>query len=337
MHRWLKLKSCMRPQCSASLPAARPRMELYSVESSDPPELVRSLSGLPCTVSQSMCSLELMCARAAVLAEIRINAIAHYVNVAGGRYEPRHAPVDIAVAPAGDCTVQKDNASCTSRWRGTSTVGNGEGFLITFSIPEPGACLIGSCHIEVRDISLKVCAVATTLRGQLAALFDNEELLSSDDTVVVRFADPKASPLRVSKFVLQLRSPVFRAEFSGRFIEGSLQELSFDDFPPLAVRRFLEMLHADEYMGDRLHVEDTVALFALGDKYDVPLVQEYVVNELSARCLSPEELRVAFAAATRHQASVLRALLARRLRWLPEGELCAFLDAAMPSGKGEQT
>merc|ERR1712048_365284 len=104
---------------------------------------------------------------------------------------------------------------------------------------------------------------------------------------------------------------------------GSSRELSFDDFPPMAVRCFLEMLHADEYTGEELNAEDIVALFALGDKYDVSFVQEYVVNELSTRCLSPEELRIAFIAAGRHRAVALRTMLVKRLRWLPEDELCA--------------
>jgi len=305
---------------------------LYSVFSSDPPELVRSLSGLPCTVAQSMCSLELTCPKAAVLQEISISAIAHYVNVAGGRYEPRRAPVDVVVAPPGTSTLQKDNASCTSCWRGSSQVGDGESFLVTFTIAEPGTCLMGSCHIEVRDISLKLCAVASTLRGQLSALFNNEALLPPGDAVTVRFADPKAPPLVVSKFVLQLRSPVFRAEFSSRFREVDSQELSLDDFPPSSVGAFLEMLHSDDYNGEQLDPEEIVALFALGDKYDVPFVLEYVLNDLATRCLSPEELQAAFLCATRHQAPALRAMLSKRLRWLPEDELCQFLDIASPAG-----
>lgn len=305
-------------------------MSLFSVDSSDPPELARSLSGLPCTVAQPMCSLELTCPRAAVLSEVRISAIAHYVNATGNRYEPRHAPVDIVVAPSGNCTVHKDNTSCTSQWSGASQVCDGERFLITFKIPEPGTCMFGSCHIEVRDINLKMRAIATTLTSQLATLFNNEAALPVGDAVVVRFADRRAAPLIVSKFVLQLRSPVFRAEFSSSFREGQLQELSFDDFPRKAVSCFLEMLHADEYTGEELNAEDIVALFALGDKYDVSLVQEYVMNELSTRCLSPEDLRTGFIAASRHRAAALRTMLVKRLRWLPEDELCAFLDATEP-------
>mmetsp|Transcript_10609 Transcript_10609/g.31157 ORF Transcript_10609/g.31157 Transcript_10609/m.31157 type:complete len:345 (+) Transcript_10609:51-1085(+) len=302
---------------------------LCSVLSSDPAELARSLSGLPCTVGQSVCSLELACPRAALLSEVRISAVAHYVNLAGGRNEPRHAPVDIAVAPAGTCTVHRDSATCTSHWHGTSQVGDGEGFLITFAIPEPGTCLIGSCHIEVRDVTLKLRAVATTLVGQLSALFNCEALLPPGDAVLVRFAEPKAPPLQVSKFVLQLRSPVFRAAFGGKFREGASQELTFDDFPAAAVASFFEMLHSDAYTGEPLDAEDVIGLYALGDKYDVPFVQEYVINELSTRSLDAEELRIAFTAAARHQAAALRTLLVKRLRWLPEDDLCAFLDATM--------
>jgi len=190
--------------------------------------------------------------------------------------------------------------------------------------------MFGSCHIEVRDISLKMRAVATTLTSQLAALFNNEAALPVGDAVTVRFADRKQAPLTVSKFVLQLRSPVFRAEFSSKFREVELQELSFDDFPPDAVTCFLEMLHADEYTGEDLSAEDLVALFALGDKYDVSIVQEYVMDELSQRSLSPTELRTGFNAASLHRADSLRAMLVKRLRWLPEDELCAFLDATEP-------
>merc|ERR1712039_28148 len=113
---------------------------------------------------------------------------------------------------------------------------------------------------------------------------------------------------------------------------GQSQELTFEDFSQRAVTCFLEMLHADEYSGDQLNAEDTVALFALGDKYDVSLVQEYVMNELSTRCLSPEELRTGFMAASRHRALALRTLLVKRLRWLPEDELCVFLGPTEQGG-----
>merc|ERR1712083_322965 len=93
-------------------------------------------------------------------------------------------------------------------------------------------------------------------------------------------------------------------------------------------------LHADQYTGEELDAEDIVALFALGDKYDVTLVQEYVMNEMSTRSLSPEELRTGFIAASRHRAIALRTMLVKRLRWLPEDELCAFLDATEPGPSG---
>jgi len=282
-------------------------------------------------VAQTMCSLELKCPRAAVLSEIRISAIAYYVNVAGNRYEPRRVPVDIVVAPSCNCATQKDSALCMSRWSGNSQVGEGEAFFITFTIEERDTCLRGSCHIEMRDITLKMKAVATTLGSQLAKLFNNQAMLPPGDAVSVRLADSGAPPLHVSRFVLQLRSPVFRAEFSSDFHEASSRELSFNDFPPAAVTCFLEMLHADEYTGPRLSAEDIVALFALGDKYDVSFVQEYVVNELSTRVFEPEELSVAFVATSRHHACALRTMLVKRLRWLPEEELCAFLDAAAPN------
>jgi len=302
-------------------------MALYSVESSDPPELVHAMSGLPISVAQTMCSLELTCARAAVLSEVRIAAIAHYVNCAGNRCEPRQTPVDIVVAPSGNCTVHKDSSLGTSLWSGSSQVCDGDGFLITFLIPEPGSCMLGSCHVEVRDITLKLSAVATTITSQLAALFNNVAMLPEGDAVLVRFAEPKAASIYVSKFVLQLRSPVFRAQFSSSSREVRSQELSFPDFPQAAVRSFLEMLHSDRYTGGGLEAGDVVALFALGDKYGVHAVQEHVMNELSALSLTPKELRSALDAASCYKAVALRTMLVKRLRWLPEAELCAFFEA----------
>lgn len=225
----------------------------------------------------------------------------------------------------------------TTRWvhplGAVHQVKDGEGFLITFTIPEPGSCLPGSCHIEVRDISLKISAVATTLTSQLAALYDNETMLPKGDEVVVRFPENKSPPVHVSKFVLQLRSPVFRAEFSSAFQEVLSQELSFPDFSAPSVKCFLQMLHADRYTGPQLEAGDMVALFALGDKYDVYFVQEYVMNELSTRSLTPAELRSALAAASWHKAAVIRTILVKRLRWLAEDELCAFLDATESGGE----
>lgn len=251
--------------------------------------------------------------------------------MASSRYEPRRVPVDIVVSPLGNAAVQKDNASLISRWNGTSQVEDGESFVITFTVPEPGTCLPGSCHIEVRDINLKMRTVATSLSSQLAALFNDRAMLPPGDAVLVHLADRKVPPLYVSRFVLQLRSPVFRAEFASCFAEAASQELSLDDFSSAAVSCFLEMLHADEYTGTELCVDDIVALFALGDKYDVAFVQEYAMNELSTRSLDPGELRTAFIAAGRHHTTALKKLLVKRLRWLSEDNLCTLLDATWDS------
>jgi len=96
------------------------------------------------------------------------------------------------------------------------------------------------------------------------------------------------------------------------------------------------MLHADQYTGTKLCADDIVALFALGDKYDVPFVQEYVMNELSTKSLDLEELRSTFEAATRHQATALRTLLIKRLRWLSEEDFCTFLDATLTPKDGNE-
>lgn len=183
------------------------------------------------------------------------------------------------------------------------------------------------CRMTIQDINIKVASGSCLLSGQIAALFNNEQALSAaDDLVTVQLSDPDVL-LYASKFVLQLRSSVFRAELNSAFSEGVTRELRLCGFPDRVASCFMELLHTDILSEDGLTAEETVALFVMGEKYDVPFVQELARNSLTTRKMTAEELNSVHAAITRFHATGLQATCAKRTRTLPERELCRLLFA----------
>lgn len=315
-------------------------MALYRIDEAFPADLVKSFSGLPCRTRSKTCGMRLNCLRAGILTEVRIDGratcVVEYLPPNGGVWTINgmfDEPLHIMVTPPVPHSVNTDKESFVSTWKGSLQVEAAATCHIKFEAPDAPSTTVGHhrmnyCTIEVRDVSVKFVPVATSLSSQLAVLFDNVAALSAQDTVVVRFKDASAPRLHVSKFILQLRSPVFKAELDSPFREAASLELSFDDFPPASVRCFMEMLHKDEYTGPLLGVEDAIAVFALGDKYDVLFVQDAVKNELEERELGPEELQGAFVAAHRYRVSALQPIFVKKLRWLDHEEMCTIICAS---------
>jgi len=303
-------------------------MQLYSIDEAFPAELVRSFEGLPCRTRSKTCGMRLEALRAGVLSSIRVEGratcVVEYLPPNGGIWSINgmfDEPLHVVVSPSSSHTVEKNKDSFVSVWRGALKVDAGTTCHIKLECPDAPSTTVGQhrtnyCTIEVRDVSIGFRAAGTSLGSQIAALFDDSAALSAHDAIAVRFKDPSSPRLYVSKFVLQLRSPVFKAELDGPYQEAHAQEICFDDFPPAAVRCFLEMLHKDAYSGPRLSIEELIAVYALGDKYDVLFVQDAVKNELEDRELVPKERRMAFAALRRYRATALEPLLVKKIRCL---------------------
>lgn len=296
----------------------------YNVKASSPAVLKKTLSGVPCSTTlkaDQSCLLKIEFTEATILTEIVVRGQALNLrkrtegqeNV--GLFE---ASIDIATLPKLTHTLSasKGRLHFVSRWTGRGVFEVGETLQINLrSQPMGTGYSLVETRLEVCDIRLSVERTGATLGGQLAALFNNEDALkSTGDVVEVRLNS--ADHLFVSKFVLQLRSPVFRDELSGSFEEARTHRLSFEDFPDMAVQCFLELLHKDSYDGPALKAEDLVAVYALGDKYDIEFVQSKIREYFYNRELTKGELRSAIDAIRQFRAIGLRSVLTRKVRQL---------------------
>jgi len=292
-----------------------------------------ALSGVPCVVKDDLAALEIKFERPAMLAGIKVHGTA-FVEVRGEESCKRRMLsrlVFIHVDHRCPHTTQHDRQKGKSSWSGRIEYKAGQSQFIIFTpYTSESECKTAGAFMEIRDISFTVQSTETGLSSQLAALFDNRAMLgAADDEVEVQLlgTEPAEAPssLFVSRFVLQLRSPVFRAELrGGAFSEGRSRQLRFPDFPDNAVRCFMEVLHRDTYSGSPAP-DELVAMFALGDKYDVPLVQELVYNALSELELSSAELRRAMGAIRRYRALPLRRSLLKKIRQLGDDEFCSLV------------
>jgi len=312
-------------------------MSLYRIDEAFPADLVNSFQGLPCRTRSKTCGMRLNSPRAGILTEVRIEGratcVVEYLPPNGGIWTINgmfDEPLHIVVSPASLHTLQTDKESFVSTWKGSLQVDVGTTCHIKFEAPDAPTTTVGLhrtnyCTIEVRDVSVKFVPAATSLGSQIAALFDDCSALSAQDVVAVRLGLCGADRLHVSKFVLQLRSPVFKAELDGPFKEAQRQEICFDDWPPAAVRCFMEMLHKDAYTGPRLSAADSIAVYALGDKYDVPFVQDAMRNEIEDGELEPRDLHGAFCALQKYRVAALQPSLVKKLRWLGHTEVCNII------------
>lgn len=306
---------------------------LYSISSIQPPGLKSALSGMPYTVAGSAV-LEVRFNQAAVLVEIRVRAEAFcfYSKHDAGNFDALHRRVIPGIATEPTCMheVKTDATANQTTWKGALSMSGGSTVRINLRPESRDACSGLVCvgndnfHLVISDISLTVRSVATSLGNLVAELFDNERALAGiDDLVVVRLDD--APPLFVSKFVLQVRSPVFRAELNGQFREAGSRELHVADFPSAAVRCFLQLLHQECFDGSELSSGNLIAIFALGDKYDVPMAQEAVLNHVEGRVFTPEELKNAIVAMCKFGSTSLRTLLMKKSRQMLDDDLCTVI------------
>mmetsp|Transcript_79612 Transcript_79612/g.246908 ORF Transcript_79612/g.246908 Transcript_79612/m.246908 type:complete len:324 (-) Transcript_79612:113-1084(-) len=310
-------------------------MARYSIGGSYPRELKQALSGFPCIVKDDLAALEIKFEQAAMLTGIRVSGTSFVEQVKGGPESSKKRlvsnPIFIHLNHSGPHKHSHDAERHKSSWSGRIAAGAGQSQFVIFSpcTSEGEGAASGSAFMEFRDVGLTVQSAETGLCEQLSALFDDAAALGAMGDAVevqlVRQGGGGAAPrLFASKFVLQLRSPVFRAELGSAFAEGRSRQLQFHDFPDIAVRCFMELLHRDTYTGSPAP-DELVAMFALGDKYDVPFVQEVVYNQLSELELSPAELRRAVDAIRSFRAVPLRRALVKKMRQLGDDEFCGLV------------
>ncbi|XP_055348252.1 BTB/POZ domain-containing protein 6-B-like [Paramacrobiotus metropolitanus] len=96
------------------------------------------------------------------------------------------------------------------------------------------------------------------------------ELSDAQFTVGRHFGPAKL--YHVHKFVLCLRSPVFRAMFHGSLPENTAAVIDIPDVSPVAFGNMLSFMYTD--MVESLHVDNVCQTWSCADKYDLPLLME---------------------------------------------------------------
>jgi hypothetical protein len=97
--------------------------------------------------------------------------------------------------------------------------------------------------------------------------------ISDEETVTVR--------LSAHKFILALRSPVFKAMFSGAMNEASTNEVFIPDFDAVVLKEFINFIYTDRC--ERAVLESYAeALLAVACKYQVPGLETICENHLCA-------------------------------------------------------
>lgn len=90
-------------------------------------------------------------------------------------------------------------------------------------------------------------------------------------------------------------SPVLKAAFNSKFVEGQTQAYAFPEYEPEVIRCFIEWIYSQQVSGaysatDDRHIQFSEAtlvlskLWVLADSILVPKLQNYVIHELKRVC-----------------------------------------------------
>jgi len=113
------------------------------------------------------------------------------------------------------------------------------------------------------------------VEGMGTVVYDNESTkasaLSSSLTTIIP----------AHKFILSLRSPVFKAMFSVAMAEAASNEVTIPDFEPVVVKEFLKFLYTDSCDPEELELHGEM-LLAIACKYQVSGLEVLCENHLIA-------------------------------------------------------
>ena len=101
-------------------------------------------------------------------------------------------------------------------------------------------------------------------------------------------------------------SPVFEAMLSSTMIENVASTIAITHFPTLPVEAFIEFLYKGRLSLESLQ-ENAIELWSLGDKYDVPSLQE-VVEQHIEECIEEHNVSDLLLKSSELGASQIRAL-----------------------------
>jgi len=148
-------------------------------------------------------------------------------------------------------------------------------------------------EFNVDDLSYEV--PSSTLLSDLHSFINNEAL--SDITFII-----EGQPIHAHKMML-VRSPYFRAMFSGTMIESQQSEIRIEEIPPHIFLLVIEYLYTDHVV---IHVEYAMELFAAADLFDIPRLQAMCEKSM-LKTIHVGNAASIFLTADLHSANTLRA------------------------------
>lgn len=113
--------------------------------------------------------------------------------------------------------------------------------------------------------------------GRGTVVYDNESTKAS----ALSSSTTATTIIPAHKFILSLRSPVFKAMFSVAMAEAASNEVTIPDFEPVVVKEFLKFLYTDSCDPEELELHGEM-LLAIACKYQVPGLEVLCENHLIA-------------------------------------------------------
>jgi hypothetical protein len=196
----------------------------------------------------------------------------------------------VIVAPTASAFALHDCCSCQYHGSGGGGRVGGGG-----SAPGTGAAS-GEQHEyqqhdnrSLWDVGTKEGGVAPDICGHLDADYGASASASAgagagagaDAVMSIDTDEPELEHIPAHKFLLSLRSPVFRAMFQGSMSEALTNEVHISDFDAAVLKEFLAFLYTDSVSPAAMeaHAEQ---LLALACKYEVPGLEYLCENHLCA-------------------------------------------------------